>query len=317
MNPKELRVVFMGTPALASYCLTMLVDNGYNIVGVITAPDKPAGRGQSLRQSEVKRYATSKKIPVLQPVNLKDPDFIQTLKSLKPDVQVVVAFRMLPEVVWKIPPLGTFNMHASLLPNYRGAAPINWVLINQEIETGVSTFFIDHKIDSGKVIFQKPIKIDGKETAGTLHDKVMIEGAIVILKTLDALSHGKVAAISQLEMETKNLVLHTAPKIFKETCKIEWSQGCMQIEALIRGLSPTPGAFTIVSAKGVKKVLKIFEANARVATHSYTAGSFVLIDDNNFGFATPDGFLVPKIVQLEGKNRMTIEEFIRGSQFLK
>jgi methionyl-tRNA formyltransferase len=312
-NPKSLRIVFMGTPVLASYCLSTLVDNGYNIVGVITAPDKPAGRGQSIRQSEVKTFAQNNHIPVLQPTNLKDPAFIQELISLMPDLQLVVAFRMLPEAVWSIPPLGTINMHASLLPNYRGAAPINWAIINQETETGVSTFFIDHKIDSGEVIFQKEIKIAPKETAGSLHDKIMIEGALIILKTINALADGNVSALKQSEMIRNPNQLKLAPKIFKEDCKIDWQLNCRQVEAHIRGLSPYPGAFTMIDSKGKACFLKIFEADYVEEPHNYKPGSFISKNNHKPSFATIDGFILPKIVQLEGKKRMTTDELLRGA----
>ncbi len=316
MNPKDLQVVFFGTPVLASYCLSTLVDNGYNIVGVVTAPDKPAGRGQLLKESEVKKFASSKNLPVFQPTNLKDQEFNQTLEYLKPDVQVVVAFRMLPEVVWRIPNHGTFNMHASLLPNYRGAAPINWAIINQEKKTGVSTFFIDNNIDSGEVIMQKEIIIDEKETAGTLHDKVMIEGALLILKTLNAIAQGDARITKQAEIDSGCLELKKAPKIFKETCKIDWNQSCFQAEALVRGLSPAPGAFTLVNSRGLQKVMKIFEAEARQESHTHQIGSFVSVDRSDFGFAAADGFLIPKVVQLEGKKVMTLRELLRGSQLV-
>ncbi len=314
MIHEKLRIVFMGTPVLASYCLSTLIDNGHEVVGVVTAPDKPAGRGQSLRESEVKKCAISKNIPVFQPTNLKDPDFIQSIQLLRPDVQVVVAFRMLPESVWKIPAKGTINIHGSLLPNYRGAAPINWAIINGERETGVTTFFIDHKIDSGDVIFQKTIAIDDNETAGTLHDKVMIEGALIILKTLSAISQGTQKSTNQSDIKISGEELKTAPKIFSETCKIDWNQDCAKIEALVRGLSPIPGAFTIVNSKGSNKVLKIFEAEANPSSHHHQIGCFVLVEGTGFGFATKDGFLIPKIVQLEGKKKMTIEELLRGTK---
>lgn len=314
MNPKDLRIVFMGTPLIASYCLSTLVDNGYNVVGVVTAPDKPAGRGQSLRQSEVKKFAESRNLKLFQPVNLKDPEFIKDLETLKPDLQVVVAFRMLPESVWKIPGYGTINMHASLLPNYRGAAPINWVIINREKETGVSTFFIDQAIDSGKVIFQKVILLDPKETARSLHDKLMIEGAIITLKTINALAEGNVTAVKQSEMNVDNAGLRVAPKIFKEDCKIDWQKSCVEVEALIRGLNPIPGAFTIIETRSIERILKIYEAEGIEEKHFLRPGTFVKGNDRKPRFATSDGFIFPEIVQLEGKNRMTIDELLRGTE---
>lgn len=233
---KKLRIIFMGTPDFALETLKQLVENKYNVIGVVTVPDKPAGRGQKLQSSPVKIYAEEKQIPVFQPTNLKDQNFINTLKELKPDLQIVVAFRMLPKVVWQLPKFGTFNLHASLLPYYRGSAPINWAIINGETKTGVTTFFIDEKIDTGAIILQSETLITDKETAGSLHDKLMTQGAELVLQTVDKIEKGDVKVSYQPTNET----FVDAPKIFKETCKVNWLSEGIEIERLVRGMSPFP-----------------------------------------------------------------------------
>ena len=247
-----MRIVFMGTPDFALGSLKALVENHYNVVGVVTVADKPAGRGQKLYQSPVKVYAEQMGIPVLQPVKLKDEAFVEALKALAPDVQIVVAFRMLPEVVWRLPKYGTFNLHASLLPNYRGAAPINWAIINGEKQTGVTTFFIDEKIDTGAIIAQAVTPIDTHETAGTLHDKLMLQGADLVLKTVDSIADGTCTT----QPQDKEITFAEAPKIYKETCKINWEDEGIAIERLIRGMSPYPTAWAEFPHKG--EMLSLF-----------------------------------------------------------
>ncbi|HCO66918.1 MAG TPA: methionyl-tRNA formyltransferase, partial [Dysgonomonas sp.] len=240
MNKKDLRIVFMGTPDFAVASLKNLVDNNYTIAGVITMPDKPAGRGHKLQYSAVKQYALDNNLPLLQPEKLKDESFLESLKSWKADLQIVVAFRMLPEVVWNMPRFGTFNLHASLLPQYRGAAPINWAIINGEKETGVTTFFLTHEIDTGKIILQKKVPIMEEDNAGIIHDKLMNIGAGLVCKTVDLLLENKIDGIPQDNLISDENELKPAPKIFKETCKIDWNKSSASIHNLIRGLSPHP-----------------------------------------------------------------------------
>jgi methionyl-tRNA formyltransferase len=243
MRKEDLRIVFMGTPTFAVESLKALVENGYNVVGVITTPDKPAGRGYRMQASEVKKYALEHDLLLLQPEKLKNEVFLNELKQLKADLQIVVAFRMLPEVVWNMPRLGTFNLHASLLPQYRGAAPINWAIINGEKETGVTTFFLSHEIDTGKIIFREKMPINDDDNAGTLHDKLMKLGAELVLKTVDAVLENSIDTIPQSELISDETILKPAPKIFKETCRINWEDTAENIYNLIRGLSPTPTAW--------------------------------------------------------------------------
>jgi methionyl-tRNA formyltransferase len=257
MNEKDLRIVFMGTPDFAVGSLKALIENGYNVVGVVTVPDRPSGRGLKLHQSDVKQYATSQGLPVMQPEKLKDESFLEILKFLNPDIQVVVAFRMLPEVIWKMPPMGTFNLHASLLPNYRGAAPLNWAIINGDQETGVTTFLLKHEIDAGNILFQSKVKIGSEETFGELHDKLKIVGAKLVLKTIDTLAGGAIIPFPQnlLPVDAERLY---APKIFKEDCKIDWTKPTTAINNLIRGLSPQPGAWTNINLDKSEDSMKIF-----------------------------------------------------------
>lgn len=301
----KLRIVFMGTPHFATASLKALVENNYEVVGVITAPDKPAGRGQKLRSSSVKEYALSKNLPVLQPNNLKDHSFITSLKALKADVQVVVAFRMLPEIVWNMPPKGTFNLHASLLPKYRGAAPINWAVINGDKESGVSTFFIEHKIDTGNIIFQDKIKIKDEDNAGIVHDKLMVIGSKLVCKTIDAINNKSAPNIKQKGVAT------LAPKIFKEDCQIDWNKNIHDIHNHIRGLSPYPSAWTTLS---IGKNIKIFQSLKEVTIHQETIGSILTDHKNYFKVAVNGGFIHLITLQLEGKKRMSAADFLRGFQ---
>jgi len=299
----------MGTPEFAVASLDALVRAEFNIVGVVTALDKPAGRGMKLSESAVKKYAVEKGLRILQPEKLKNPSFLEELRSLHADVQAVVAFRMLPEVVWNMPPLGTINVHASLLPQYRGAAPINWTIINGEKETGVTTFKLQHEIDTGNILLQEKIKIGDDETAGELHDRMKIIGAELLVKTIKGLMDGMVKEISQSESaNAKFEILHHAPKIFTETCKIDWSKTVDEIYNLIRGLSPYPAAFTYLN----NKILKIYHAKKEFEVNAFDNGS-VHTDGKTFlKFACSDGFIHVTDIQLEGKKRINVEDFLRG-----
>jgi methionyl-tRNA formyltransferase len=299
----------MGTPEFAVASLDALVRAEFNIVGVVTALDKPAGRGMKLSESAVKKYAVEKGLRILQPEKLKNPSFLEELRSLHADVQAVVAFRMLPEVVWNMPPLGTINVHASLLPQYRGAAPINWTIINGEKETGVTTFKLQHEIDTGNILLQEKIKIGDDETAGELHDRMKIIGAELLVKTIKGLMDGMVKEISQSESANPKFeILHHAPKIFTETCKIDWSKTVDEIYNLIRGLSPYPAAFTYLN----NKILKIYHAKKEFEVNAFDNGS-VHTDGKTFlKFACSDGFIHVTDIQLEGKKRINVEDFLRG-----
>jgi methionyl-tRNA formyltransferase len=308
-----LRIVFLGTPYFAVPSLDILVKNGYNIAGVVTAPDKPAGRGQKLSESPVKKYAAEHELKILQPARLKDKNFLEELNALAPDLQVVVAFRMLPEEVWKLPRLGTFNLHASLLPQYRGAAPINWALINGEKETGITTFFLKHEIDTGDVVFQKKISILPEDNAGTLHDRLMNEGAELVLKTAEAAGHGQLQTISQHQLKSGEL--KTAPKIFKDACRISWKKSAAEIHNLVRGLSPYPAAWTQLEA-GAGKIqdLKIFSTSIVPGNgvEENTPGT-ILTDGKTFIHAvTGKGILAVHELQLAGKKRVSAKEFVNG-----
>ncbi len=316
MQAKDARIVFMGTPALAAYVLQELVSGGYNVVAVVTAPDKPAGRGRKLSSSPVKECALKNKLTVLQPENLKSPDFIRELASFKPDLQVVVAFRMLPEAVWSIPPFGTFNLHASLLPQYRGAAPINHVIMNGESVTGVTTFLLDHQIDTGNILYREPIIIQAFETAGTLHDKVQDVGSRLVIKTIDALIAGDVQPINQEQFIIPGQTLQKAPKIFRQDCKIQWDNGCQQAVSHIHGLSPWPGAFTPVTLSTGKELdMKVFEARPVIESHHAPPGKLLTDNKSYIHFTCPDGYVKLLSIQLPGKKRMGAEELLRGFQF--
>jgi len=298
------RIVFLGTPDFAVESLKALLQAGYNVVGVVTAPDKRAGRGQKLSESAVKQYAQEQGLPILQPIKLKDPEFIAQLSALKPDLQVVVAFRMLPETVWNLPPQGTVNVHGSLLPKYRGAAPINWAILNGEKETGVSTFKLQHEIDTGDILLQEKMPIGPNETAGELHDRMKVEGAQLLVKTLQELANGTLkASQQQLNSDIKH-----APKLFKTDCEIDWNNTSEQIHNQIRGLSPYPTAFTVLG----DKTLKIFSAEIEPGKPEIPAGTFSSDHKSYLKFAATDGYLSLKEMQLEGKKKMGIEEFLRG-----
>jgi len=301
---ENIRIIFMGTPEFAVPSLDLLYKAGYNIVGVITAPDKPAGRGMKLSESEVKKYAVKKNLKILQPDKLKHPDFIEELRQLKADLQVVVAFRMLPEMVWKMPPLGTINLHASLLPQYRGAAPINWAIINGEKETGVTTFKLQQEIDTGNILLQEKIKINDNETAGTLHDKMKSIGAELLLKTVQQLQNGTL----QEHAQSYSSMLRLAPKIFSEDCKINWDQNVEDIFNFIRGLSPYPAAFTFLHGKK----LKIFSAEKQQHIGLGSPGDYVTNNKSYLKFAAKDGYISIKELQSEGKKRMNVVDFLRG-----
>ena len=311
MTGKELRIVFMGTPEFAVASLKALIENGYNVVGVVTAPDRPSGRGQKLHQSDVKQYAVSCGLPVLQPEKLKDENFLEELKSLNHDLQIVVAFRMLPEVVWKMPSMGTFNLHGSLLPHYRGAAPLNWAIINGDQQTGVTTFLIKQEIDTGNILFQEKVQISPQETIGELHDQLMEIGAILLLKTVDALAEGNVSPLAQDIMAIDPERLH-APKIFKENCRIDWTKPGYAINNLIRGLSPYPAAWTSFENAGKEEGVKIFKASFEKISHQSRPGEIQSDNKKYLHIACEDGFLSILDLQLAGKKRMGIAEFLRG-----
>ncbi|HJT73833.1 MAG TPA: methionyl-tRNA formyltransferase [Chitinophaga sp.] len=305
-DQKKIRIVFMGTPDFAVASLDVLVQNGYNIVGVITAPDKPAGRGLQMHESAVKQYAVSKGLKVLQPEKLKNPAFLEELRALQADLQVVVAFRMLPETVWNMPPLGTINVHASLLPNYRGAAPINWAIINGEKQSGVTTFKLKHEIDTGDILFSQSVDIREDETAGELHDDLMATGAALLLKTVQALASSQVVEMPQAHIDAGSL--KHAPKIFKEDCLIKWEKPVDEIYNLVRGLSPYPTAWTNLQGKSMK-IFKAVKENRQPAE----APGEVLTDNKSYlKIAAADGYLSLKEIQLEGKKKMDIEAFLRG-----
>ncbi|WP_342333374.1 methionyl-tRNA formyltransferase [Pedobacter sp. FW305-3-2-15-E-R2A2] len=299
-----MRLVFMGTPDFAVASLSALVEAGFDVVGVVTAADKPAGRGQKLQESAVKQYAVAKGIKVLQPLKLKDPEFITELKALNADLQVVVAFRMLPEVVWNMPAKGTINLHGSLLPQYRGAAPINHAIINGEKESGVTTFFLKHEIDTGDVIFSASVPIGDTETAGELHDQLMNVGAELLVKTVKAIEEGNYEEQPQPQHEE----LKHAPKIFKENCLIDWNQPARTIYNMIRGLSPYPTAFTRLN----DKTLKVFRAELEEKETGISPGGFLSDGKTFLKFAAKDGFIKLTDLQYEGKKRMSTEEFLRG-----
>lgn len=306
---KNLRIVFMGTPDFATHILEKLVENQLNIVSVITAPDKQAGRGQKLQESSVKKYAVSQNIPVLQPSNLKNEAFLEKLKSLNADLQIVVAFRMLPKAVWAMPKRGTFNLHASLLPDYRGAAPINWAIINGETQTGVTTFFIDEKIDTGAVILQEKTPISPRETAGTLHDKLMQQGADLVLKTIELIAKNDIKTIAQSEKSCKE-----AFKIHKETCRIDWDKPLHEIDCFIRGMSPYPTAWAILKQSATELPIKIYNATPIIEAHSYQNGA-IIISGKNLKVAVQNGFLQIEELQLPAKKRMTTKELLNGFSF--
>ena len=301
------RIVFMGTPAFAVASLNALLQAKMNVVGVVTAPDKPAGRGMQLQQSAVKQFALAHDLPILQPEKLKSPEFFEALKQWKPDLQVVVAFRMLPEQIRSFPPMGTLNVHGSLLPQYRGAAPINWAIINGEKETGVTTFQLQHAIDTGAILLQDRIPIAPNHTAGEIHDTMMEVGAQLLVKTLHGLFDNSIKAVAQ-EQVIGNDALKHAPKIFTKDCEIDWDKSCAAIHNLIRGLAPFPGAITKIDGK----IVKLFLTQAIDATPTEAPGSFITDGKNFAKIACKDGYIELADIQWEGKKRMPIIDFLRG-----
>ena len=312
MTGKDLRIVFMGTPDFAVATLKELLENGCQVVGVVTAPDKPAGRGQKLHQSAVKIFAIQQRLPVLQPEKLKDEAFLAELKALNADLQIIVAFRMLPEVVWKMPSLGTFNLHGSLLPRYRGAAPLNWAIMNGDDESGVTTFLLKQEMDTGNILYREKVPISPDQTVGELHDQLMQIGAKLVLKTVDALATGMAEPIAQENMEIEPERLH-APKIFKEDCRINWNLDTKVNHNKIRGLSPYPTAWTELRIPSKEAVtLKIFRTTLEKCTHTNEPGTILSDQRKWVKIACPDGYLLVTDLQLAGKKRMGIEEFLRG-----
>lgn len=311
MSKKDLRIVYMGTPEFAVEPLKRLVEEGYHVVGVVTMPDKPAGRGQHVQESPVKKYALQEDIPLLQPEKLRDEDFLVQLKMWQADIQIVVAFRMLPEVVWNMPRLGTFNLHASLLPQYRGAAPINWAIINGEKETGVTTFFLKHEIDTGNIILQRSTPIADEDNVGTLYDRLMNMGADLVVETMERITMGDVSTMPQDDSVATN----PAPKIFKENCKINWHTPAVQLHNLVRGLSPYPAAFTEVkNDKDQVLSLKLLETEVLDETVAEVPGTLLSDGKNQLKFATSQGYLLVKRLQLAGKKAMTTQELLRGTK---
>ncbi|MBK7310238.1 MAG: methionyl-tRNA formyltransferase [Sphingobacteriaceae bacterium] len=311
----KLKIVFMGTPEFAVASLDALIQNNCNIVGVITVPDKPAGRGQKIQISAVKEFALKHDLKILQPTNLKDENFIKELRSLKADLQIVVAFRMLPEIVWNMPPLGTFNLHGSLLPKYRGAAPINWAVMNGDAESGVTTFKLSHEIDTGNILFREKVKLDDTTTAGELHDELMVIGAKLIVKSVKAIDDSRSGIPLNFIKQDDTLATH-APKLYKDTCKINWTWPLKKIYDHVRGLSPYPTAFTeFVDSNGQTQILKIYKA-VMIANSSNTPKGLIDTDNKTFiHINCADGILQLIEVQLQGKKRMAVKEFLNGYKF--
>lgn len=313
MTKETFKIVFMGTPDFAVESLRALVEGGYNVVGVVTMPDKPMGRHQTeLSQSAVKKYAVEQGLPVLQPEKLKDPEFLSALRAWDADLQIVVAFRMLPEVVWAMPPRGTFNLHAALLPQYRGAAPINWAIINGDTETGITTFFLDHDIDTGQVIQRVPVPILDTDNVEDVHDKLMVLGASLVTETVDNIIADNITPIPQSELTTDE-PLRPAPKIFKDTCRIDWNTTVKCIYDFIRGLSPYPAAWTeLVMPDGKHLVLKVYGAEKEIGAVEEPVGTVVIDGRRTLKVALSDGYLRLTTIQLAGKKRMAVEDFLRG-----
>jgi methionyl-tRNA formyltransferase len=305
----ELRIIFMGTPEFAVPSLEILIENKINVVAVITAADKPQGRGQKIVYSPVKESALKHNVPVLQPTNLKAPEFLEELKSYQANLQIVVAFRMLPEVVWSMPSLGTFNLHASLLPQYRGAAPINWAIINGEKETGATTFFLKHEIDTGSIIYQFKEPIHENDNIGSLYERLMKNGAQLVLKTVKAIESGSYPSVPQ----PHDAVIKHAPKIFKETCQINWDQSAEQVRNFVRGLSPYPAAWTLIGDKN----FKVYAVTVVKNSDTKQAGEFVTDNKSYLYFRTSDGWVSIDELQPEGKKRMAIQEFFRGNKLVQ
>jgi len=307
---RDLRIIFMGTPDFAVTTLRTLIENNYNVVAVITAPDRPAGRGRKLKASAVKEYALSKKLPILQPTNLKDQEFIEELSSYQPNLNIVVAFRMLPKVVWGMPDYGTFNLHASLLPQYRGAAPINWAIINGETKTGVTTFFIDEKIDTGHIIYQEEVIISDNDSAGVLHDKLMNVGASLVLKTVAGIAKDEITVVPQpQEKEFK-----TAYKLNRDNTKIDWNANSTTIYNLIRGLSPYPTAWTTLKNNGEEIAVKIYKGSFTEEEHNYEIGK-VITEGYHIKVAISNGYILLEELQIPGKRAMDSKSLLNGYEF--
>ncbi len=308
----DVNIVFMGTPDFAVGVLKALIDSDYNVVGVITAPDRPSGRGRKLSESAVKKYALEQELTVLQPTNLKSESFLNELKQLNANLQIVVAFRMLPKVVWQMPKLGTFNLHASLLPDYRGAAPINWAIINGEDKTGVTTFFIDEKIDTGAIILQEETAINENDTAGDLHDKLMHLGSKLVVKTVALIGEGE-AKTKQQEL-SKNSIFKEAPKIYKETCRIDWTRSIEAVYNTIRGLSPYPGSWSVLHNNGETIEVKIYSAKKIIEKHNDTIGK-IISNKKELKVVVDKGYIFIENLQLPGKRKMNITELLNGYLF--
>jgi methionyl-tRNA formyltransferase len=310
---KNLRIVFMGTPEFAVATLGSLLMNGLNVVGVVTAPDRPSGRGRKIRKSSVKEFAEFSNLPsIMQPVNLKDPDFIHSLKNLNADLFIVVAFRMLPEEIWKMPPLGTINLHASLLPDYRGAAPINHAIINGETTTGVTTFFIDEKIDTGQILLKEEVQIFPFENAGDLRDRLMKLGARLVIRTIQGISENKIQALPQSGLLNRGETLKLAPKIHPADCVIDWNRQTVEIHNLVRGLAPYPGARSWFKSDSTTISFKILESRPEIEKHALKPGTIISDGKNYIRISCRDGFLNIASLQLEGKTRMSTVKFLRG-----
>ena len=309
-----IKIIFMGTPQFAVESLAVLLKNNYDVIAVITTPDKPSGRGQKLTASPIKQFALENNLTVLQPEKLNDEEFINTIKLLNPDLQIVVAFRKLPKVLWDLPPMGTINLHASLLPNYRGAAPMNWAVINGETLTGLTTFFLNDRIDEGEILLKKEIPIAEEWTLGELHDEMMTKGADLLLKTVKAIEEQKITPIAQHTLLNNNETAKKAPKIFKEDCRINWDKSSKDIVNLIRGLSPIPTAFTELKGVLVDEIypIKIFKATYEIINSDFKPGKIVTDNKTFLKIATFDGFVQLLDVQLAGKKRMNISDFLRG-----
>lgn len=318
MDKSSLRIVYMGTPDFAVEPLKKLVENNYNIVGVVTNPDKPAGRGQKIKESAVKKYAASKNLKILQPGKFRNENFLNQLSNLNADLQIVVAFKMLPEVVWNMPRLGTFNLHASLLPQYRGAAPINWAVINGDKKTGVTTFFLKHDIDTGNIIFQEEVEINENDNAGVVHDKLMYAGAELVVKTVHAIIKGDYPQIKQEELLKPGTAIKHAPKIFKNDCNINWNSDVDRVHNLIRGLSPYPASWTELRNNSNESIqIKIYASEKEYADHSMNCGEIVTDKKNFLKVAVKKGYI--RIIELQqaGKKRMNVKDFLRGFSGIK
>ncbi len=313
MKKEEMRIVFMGTPDFAVASLEALIEAGFNVVAVVTTPDKPAGRGRKIQESAVKKAAVKHNIPVLQPFKFRDEHFLEVLKSYKADLQIVVAFKMLPKIIWQMPPMGTFNLHASLLPQYRGAAPINWAIINGEVETGITTFFLNEKIDTGALLKQKKVLIAPDETAGTLHDKLMNTGANLVVETTNELAAGTISPLPQEQVPAEEL--KAAPKIFPDDCKINWQSDTDKVYDHIRGLSPYPAAWSLVKWPADDKIkkCKIYAVEKTSLNSTEEAGTLLSDGKTYLHCCTSKGVLALKELQVEGKKRMNVEDFLRGA----